>query len=152
MSFPGSTASVSAMVLDGNTLYVGGYFTQVGGVARSHLAAIDTNTGLPLSWDPQPDSSVNSMVKAGSSLYLGGSFSNVGGQTRSKLASVDMVSGVVYSWNPGEITGTTFSAVYDLQVLDSSVYVGGSFTGAAGVLRNNLTLLSIPNGTDLWAP
>ena len=42
---PNAGPGVRALAVSGSTVYVGGEFTQVGGVSRSHLAAIDATTG-----------------------------------------------------------------------------------------------------------
>src|SRR5262249_49457820 len=51
---PGANSDVLSMKLDGNRLYVGGRFTSTGAAARSGLAALDADTGLPQSWNPHP--------------------------------------------------------------------------------------------------
>ena len=43
---------VSAIVVDGTTIYVAGGFTQIGGEARPGLAALDAATGLATAWAP----------------------------------------------------------------------------------------------------
>src|ERR1019366_2266097 len=39
------TFGVTALAIAGSTLYVGGYFTSIGGQPRNHLAALQTTTG-----------------------------------------------------------------------------------------------------------
>ncbi|MBU1670746.1 MAG: IPT/TIG domain-containing protein [Actinobacteria bacterium] len=60
-------------------MYVGGYFTLIGGETRSRIAAIDATTGIPTSWDPGGDASVDSLALSGEVLYAGGGFQYFGG-------------------------------------------------------------------------
>ena len=49
---PNADDSVSRTVISDPNVYVGGFFFNVGGQARSHVAALNINTGLASSWDP----------------------------------------------------------------------------------------------------
>src|SRR5206468_7412804 len=46
---------VESIVPDGDTIYVGGYFTAIGGQARVGLAALDRITGQATPWNPRCD-------------------------------------------------------------------------------------------------
>jgi hypothetical protein len=50
---PSMSQIVEVMVVDGSTLYIGGYFNTVNGSPRQGFAALDTSTGALLSLDPQ---------------------------------------------------------------------------------------------------
>jgi hypothetical protein len=63
----------------GTTILLGGDFTNVGGSARNHAAALDPNTGLATAWNPSPDGAVHSMMKSGTAVYMGGAFRNLAG-------------------------------------------------------------------------
>jgi len=43
---PGSDGWVRALAMRGSTVYVGGWFTQIGGQSRNYLAALDAGTGM----------------------------------------------------------------------------------------------------------
>src|SRR5262245_17825297 len=66
---PGANSPANVFLLDGNTLYVGGEFTQVGGQPRSFLAAIDATTAEILPWNPNPSSSVLALARGGNTMY-----------------------------------------------------------------------------------
>ena len=77
---------------DGSTLYFGGRFTAVDGVARTDVAAVNAQTGALLPWAPtMPAISTVFGVTATASgaVYLGGQFSVVDGTTRGNAAEVD---------------------------------------------------------------
>lgn len=52
--------------------FVGGLFTSVDGVARSHLAHITATGQLDAAFDPSPTGRIYSMVRVGSTLNVGG--------------------------------------------------------------------------------
>ena len=60
---------------DGNTIYIGGKFDKVAGVARKNAAAFDRITGALTEWNPSP-SRLNDIVisRDGATAYLAGSF------------------------------------------------------------------------------
>ena len=143
-----SDGAPTQILLSGNTLYVAGTFTQIGGQARNNVAALNATTGAVLSWNPNPDGVVNAMALSGSNLYLGGGFSNVGGQPRSRLAAVDATSAAVQSWNP-----TANIYVNSLAAVGSNLYVGGSFTTIGGLPRSNLASVDLTSGAlNSWNP
>lgn len=133
--------AVEALALSAGTLYVGGSFTEMGGEARSDLAAFTTSTNALTSWAPQvagSGPSVKALAVSGSQVYLAGSFDHVGGQARSGFAAVE-TSGSLSSWNP-EASGCA-SVGYALAVTGAVVYVGGCFTHIGGQARAGLAAL-----------
>ena len=84
--------------VDGTSVFVGGEFANIAGVARSGLAKLDVTTG---SADPAFVANTNSYVKDlavdpdGTTLYAGGNFVTVNGVSRHRLAAVDTISGTV---------------------------------------------------------
>lgn len=89
-----NVTSVFTMAIDGNTLFVGGGFTDVGGAPRSHLAAFDATTGALLPWAPMVGGQgvANLAVTAGQ-VAIGGGFGSVGGIVRRGLVSLDLATG-----------------------------------------------------------
>src|SRR5215208_2994835 len=103
----GANGRIWSIVAAGETVYLGGAFTQITDTdgkiyARNNLAAIDANTGRLLqSWDPTAtrDPSDTSQVRAmelssdGTRLFVGGTFSTMSGQPHSRLAAIDTATG-----------------------------------------------------------
>src|SRR4029453_6317255 len=120
----------------GNTVYLGGEFTQVGNTARNHLAACDAASAALLPWNPNANGVVRALrVSHGGRVFVGGDFSSVGGHARSRIASVSSASGGVYGFNPGannSVKAVTFSNS------GSTVYAGGDFSSAGGRTRTRL--------------
>ena len=69
------SSAVTSMVVSGNTVYAGGYFTTVGDSARNHIAAIDKTSGIATDWKANADEPVFALAKSGATIYAGGDFS-----------------------------------------------------------------------------
>jgi len=134
-------AGVSALALQGRTLYVGGRFTTAAGIERHNLAAYDVATGLLADWDPNADDEVECVALQGNTVYVGGVFRHVGGLERKRIAAVDARSGQVTPWNPD-----AEQRVRCLAVDGGTVYVGGDFVSIGGEPRACVAALDAETG------
>ena len=75
----GEYSGVNELLVSDGTLYVGGYFEEIGGKPRANLAAVNLATGGVLSWNPAVLGEVSSLARRGSTIYLGGDSSGSGG-------------------------------------------------------------------------
>lgn len=147
---------VRTIVYSGNTVYLGGDFTQVlppasvGGapVARNHVAAFDATTGDLLPWDPETDAPVWSLDVSGSTVYLGGKFTSVAGQPRGHAAAVDANTAAVLPWDPEPISTVNIVKIGP----DGNVYLGGAFTRVGGKVHNALAQVTPAGITTTWRP
>ena len=134
-----------ALSPDGSTLYVGGIFDHVNGVARNDLAAFNTATGALTSWAPSTVPRVHAIAVSpdGSSIYIGGAFGHMNGKVRHFAAAVN-TSGKLLPWAP-----VLDSTVYALAVTpdDSQVLLGGYFQHINGVSQNSAGAVDPVNGT-----
>jgi hypothetical protein len=147
----GGNASIKAMVLDGSTLYVGGNFDTIGGVARECLAALDTTTGAVQSWAANISTggsdNVECLLLVGTDLYVGGTFTTLGGSARVN-GGVVSTSGVVGSWN-----ANTNGEILCMKEDAGIIYFGGGFTTVAGGTgRNRLAAISTGGVLQSWNP
>jgi len=124
---------IGGLDVAGNTLYLGGRFTSVDGVARTNLAALDVRTGTVLPWDPEADGYVDSIEAVGGTTYVAGQFANVAGVARNSLAALDATTGADLGWDAG-VTGQ----VYELEVADTTLYAAGGFSQLGGQARSNV--------------
>jgi hypothetical protein len=148
---------VRALALSGSTLYVGGWFTSIGGAARTQIAALNMSTGRATAWNPTantsapcesekcpPDFGVLALAVSGSNVYAGGYFTSIGGRPRNHLAALNTTTGAATTWNPnlrGPNNYFDYSFVDALAVSGSTVYAGGRSTSIGGRPRNNLAAL-----------
>ncbi len=148
---PDADGSVRAMAWNGSTLLLGGDFTQLGPVARSHLAALDPASGLATAWDPQADGSVHALAVDGTTVYVGGSFTALGGNLRVGIGAIDLVTGLPTPWHPGD-AGTQLP-VDAIRPFGNRVYVGGGFTTMGGQPRRYLAALDASTAAPTaWNP
>lgn len=119
--------SVSAIVLMGSAVYLGGIFTRIGGLTRNNIVALDAVSGAVKPWNPNANLNVQALLFAGSTLYAGGAFTNIGGQVRNYAAGLDPVSGNATAWNPS-LGGYPYPIPFTLAEYGAKVYMGGYFT------------------------
>ncbi len=129
-------------------LFVGGYFSSVGGEPRSSLASIDTATGEVRNWDPGVEledgsrGSVYSVQAVGDVVYVGGFFATAGGRPRTSLAGIESESGHATEWAPDlQIGGDRGVGIDVLLVARNTIWVGGSFDSIGGKPRQHLAAL-----------
>lgn len=127
------TPTVYAIKVDGDDIYVGGNFTHAGGVTVHGITHLDPATEI---WHALGDgvtcdgigcsAYVRAIDVADGSVYVGGDFDYAGG-------SVNQVNNISEwdgdSWRVlGNGTNGVDGTVYAVRVIDSVLYIGGSFT------------------------
>ncbi len=132
----GVNKSVSALAFQGNDLYVGGSFTTAGGVAADGIARWDGASWSALGAGCK--GGVSCIGILGSEVYVGGGFTNVGGVNARSFAKWDGVS-----WTTWPLTDDVFQyplndAATRMVVKDGSLYIGGNFNQAGGVIANHV--------------
>jgi len=148
----GGSASINALAVSDSILYIGGYFTAVGGAQRSNIAALTIADGVATDWAPESDGVVQAIALSKGVVYVGGSFIHIGsgGDQRIFLAAINAADGSATDWNPNP--DSTVSA---LAVAGDVVYVGGNFLdiGANSQVRACVAAINVSDGnaTD-WNP
>lgn len=132
---------VRAILATGTQIYLGGSFTNVGGVSALNIARYLFNDGEWSGLNDGLNGTVHALELQSGSIYAGGTFTQTGdGISRPRIARwsgtgwIALGSGI----NDG-------SAVYDLEILNGKLYAGGSFTEAGGIVANNIASW---NGTN----
>ncbi len=120
-------AFISAVAASGSTVYVGGPFTAVNGVASGRVAKLDASTGTvdaTFSQAPGADGQVAALALSGNSLYVGGYFANYAG-VPAGLVRVNATTGVL------DLAFTQSVANYTTTICilpaGSSVYIGREY-------------------------
>lgn len=144
---PGANSVVRALAVatEGNTIYIGGDFTTLGGAPRSRLAAEAaitpasiTTTGTLRGWTPKADGSVYALAPLDGRVYLGGAFRHVNGVKRLRLAAANATTGALSRWAPA-----ADNDVYALlpSPTGGRIFAGGSFRRINGALTPNLAAI-----------
>jgi len=122
----GLNSNVTSMAVSGTNLYVGGYFTNAGGVAASKVARWNginwTNVGSGV----VGNGIVFGLTMLGNNLYAGGSFTNMGGTPANHIARWDGTNWLALgsgTSTPGAISGT----VDAVSAVGSDLFAGGTF-------------------------
>ncbi len=137
---------VTAMIIDGTSLYVGGSFT----VPRTRLARFDLTTGaLDPAFGPTVTGTVNDLAVSGSTLFLAGNQITVNGGGLSPLAAVNAATGAVV---PGFTAGAN-AGINELDVEGEFLYLAGGFSTVNLTARDAVARVSTATGAlDAWAP
>ncbi|MCC6650333.1 MAG: hypothetical protein IT348_04200 [Candidatus Eisenbacteria bacterium] len=144
---------VGTLLAVGSTLYLGGSFTQVGGQARTGIAAVDMTTHEVLPWNVTlagTSAEVTEIAYNSSTIFIAGFFASAGGQLRNRLAAIDRTTAAVLPWNPA-LVGPNSSIV--LAASETRVYLGGWFTGTSSLAQRYLVALdAITAAPVAWNP
>jgi arylsulfatase A-like enzyme len=163
-------ASVRALLLRGQTLYVGGDFSGIDSSSRSNLAAVTTGctpqSATVTSWDPRPNKPVYGLadkVRTDASidpdvLYAVGAFIRFDGPqsgpvNRAKVAEIGLSDGVPTQWDAHPNGTATLLAVRSSR--QGTVYVGGSGLTSIGGNPDVRNLAELDQNTALatsWNP
>jgi hypothetical protein len=130
---------VRTMVFNGNDLYIGGDFTEAGGVSATNLARWDGASWSPLG--PGLNGSVSSLAFLGNDLYAGGGFTNAAGINSTNIARWDG-----NRWQP--VGNGANRAVNALVAQGAVLYVGGIFNSVGGISANGV---AVWDGSQWWA-
>jgi PKD repeat protein len=132
---------------DGSRVYVGGDFTEVNGVARGRVAALDATTGaLIQGFAPDVSNTVQAMAVTNQAVYVGGAFFQANGFTRTRLAAF-APSGTLLSWKPSADDENVLSMVASPD--QSRIVLGGKFSTLNGVAAKGLGAVDAQSGQTL---
>lgn len=147
----GSGRGVCALAASGSVIYIGGWFDQVGGLARINAAAVDTS-GTVLAWNPNATGSENGghiwdLQVGFGAVFVGGFFENIGGSARLFFAALDPTTGNDIGWNlPCD------RAVDTIALTESEVIIGGMFSTVGGQARGGRAIISSAGALSSWQP
>jgi len=125
---------VRSLAVSGNTLYLGGVFTTVGGQARTRLAAVNATTGALLPWAPSADAEVMALTTVGGKVVAGGKFATLNGTSAYGMGALDATTGVLLPWAITAVVRNAGddAAIFSLHSDGTQVYGTGYTFGAGG--------------------
>ncbi|WP_020576111.1 PKD domain-containing protein [Actinopolymorpha alba] len=143
---------VKAIVQAGDTVILGGAFTQVSSadgatiLNRSNIVAFNAKTGaISTTFAPQVDGEVTALVVSddGRSVFAGGFFNTVNSQPAKSLAKIDLSNGQL---TPEFITPAMDGRVKDLKLAAGRLWVAGHFGYVGGKKQPALVTLNPTTG------
>jgi hypothetical protein len=126
-------ASVTAIAVSGNEIYVAGEFEMAGGVSANNIAKWNDSSWSALG--SGTDGRIEALAVNGSELCAGGFFSIAGGVSANKIAKWN---GSNWSALGSGVSHPLGSSVHAVELSGSDVYVGGLFDTAGGASANNI--------------
>jgi hypothetical protein len=134
---PGANGEIYAMAVRGNEVYVGGYFSTVGGVQATNVARWDGTTwsglgsGLGNYSGIRSEFGVGSIEVMGKEIYAAGGFTNAGAERLSNIARWDGTNWLA-------VGNGTDAAVFTLKAIGTNLYAAGAFTNAGNRPANHV--------------
>jgi hypothetical protein len=144
---PNST--VFSTVRSGNTIYIGGAFTQIGPLTGTG-AEVDLNTGEVNLTFAKVNGTILTVIEDGSGgWFIGGYFTKVDNMARNNLAHIKSDGTLDANWNPN-----TNNAVYTMAIFADTMFIGGLFTSVDGRARNYIAAINVITGQvrENWNP
>jgi hypothetical protein len=153
----GVNGFVSALAVVGNEVFVGGFFTEAGGVSANRVARFNTQTNT---WSTLGTGSsngvsgigsvyVSALAVVGNEVVVGGEFTSAGGVSANYVARFNTQTNTWSSLGTGSSNGVSGGGVIALAVSGSEVFVGGNFTSAGGVSANRVARFNTQ--TNTWS-
>ena len=140
--FWGTNGSVYTIAVDGNSTYIGGYFTYIGPSTGSGVV-LDPVTGEYDQEMPLVIGQIRTVISDGSKgWYIGGDFTHVDGVERPYLAHIKKDKTLDFDWIP-EPNGIVTSLARDKE---GFIYAGGYFSSIGGSARNHIAKLDNDTG------
>jgi hypothetical protein len=140
---------------DGEDVYAGGSFSQIGGFQRIGLAKLSASGvgAADPSWNADTDGAlVTALALSGSSIFAGGAFATIQGAVSLSVARLNGTTGArddsfpAQAGNPGTVLAVA-------RQLDGKVIVGGDFYLVGGVACRNLARFNVGGTLDnTWLP
>lgn len=141
-----TNGTVTALAQTGGKLYLGGEFTNVAGVAKAHVAAVNASSGAVVGgFRADTNQNVDDIIVGNGKVYISGSFRTVNGAARNYVARVNPDSGQPDTWTPspnGRVRSMALSSN------SSAVFLAGSFSAVDGKgAHNKVARIGAASGT-----
>ena len=132
----GVDGPVHAIAIIGNTIHVGGAFTNASGMAANRIASWNGSAWSSYGAGAQNglDDTVWALAVNGADLVVGGAFQRAGGQLAGAIARWNGAQWLSLGSNPAGVTGT----VRTLLVSGGQITVGGALSFAGSLPVNNI--------------
>ena len=124
-------ASVNAICIDGDNVYIGGTFDKVGTILANNVAAYNVAAKRWFTLGTGTDGTVSALEVGPDGIYVGGSFSSAGGVPSNSIAR----------WDGGQwhgLAGGVDGYVNAIAVMGETVFVGGEFGRAGDTVVTNI--------------
>jgi trimeric autotransporter adhesin len=125
--------SIYTMLAVGDSVFVGGDFTEFKGQTAYHIALYNSRTGTVQDLDLGTSGVVRALAYHEGKLYAGGNFSDAGDESVDGLAVWDG-----QAW--GHIPAASDGTIYDLAIYKGKLVAAGNFTEIDGITVNGIAI------------
>ena len=148
LGWPTFNGGIEVILPDGNGgWYVGGNFSQVGGISRPYLARITSSLTVDPTFAPNPNTTVRALVRSGDTLYVGGDFTQISSHSIQRIAALDASTGqIISAWQNNSLATGANNSVRSLVLGGGVLYAGGAFTQFNGQSRSYVASVNPANG------
>jgi len=141
----GTNNTVNAILVDGDSVWLGGAFTRYRGAIANRVTKISLATGqIDATFSPQTGANgaggtVNTLAMDGTSIWLGGAFTAYHGLIANRVAKVHRDTGALdQTISPQSGDNGAANTVLAIALDGRDVYIGGSFTAYRTLVANRL--------------
>jgi hypothetical protein len=125
----GPNGIVNAIAADHNAVYVGGEFTEIGGIKANNIARWNGSVWEPLGEGVNGE--VNAIAVSPLGVFVGGDFDSAGGTICNHIAKWDKTMWTALTSNEGNGVNRAVKAIV-VDTTGKRVYIGGTFTTIPG--------------------
>lgn len=152
---PSLDGEVTALIpsADGRSVYVGGKFNNLNGVAARKLTLLSVTDGSPApGFKPVVDGVVNDVKLVGTRLFVGGQFTRVGGVPHSGIGAVNAATGAVDPYvnvqmatrhNSGQASTAVGAFKLDVNPAGNRLVAVGNFKQVDGLDRDQAVMVDL---------
>jgi uncharacterized delta-60 repeat protein len=137
-----------ALQPDGKVI-IGGQFTSFSSISRNHIARLNSDGSLDLSFNPGTganDVVYSLFLQPDNKVLIGGDFTSYNNLTRNRVARLNSNGSLDLSFNPGSgVNNTVFSFAL---LPNGKLLIGGSFTIYNGTALQNIARLNANGSLD----
>ncbi|MEG3874337.1 DUF4347 domain-containing protein, partial [Microcoleus sp. Z1_B5] len=139
-----TTAPTNGTAIINDWIYVGGFFTTIGGQTRNRIARLNSDGSVDATFNPNANGDVRAIaLDSSGNPIVGGFFTTIGGSTRNRIAKLNPSTGVAdATFNPNA-SGQVLAIATDSS---GNPIVGGFFTNIGGQPRNYIAKLNPTTG------
>lgn len=123
-----------AVTATNSSVYLGGTFSSVNGLARGFVAKVNASDGAVAAWNPNADSTVQALALTpdGSRVVMGGRFAHLGGAANYGLGAATTATGAIVPWaaNQKVRDAGTKAAITSLTATNDRIYGSGYVFGS----------------------
>jgi len=140
----------SIVIQNNGKIIIGGGFTTYNGTIRNHIARLNTDGTLDLSFNPGTGTDHRvwpTAIQSDGKIIIGGAFTTYNGTGRNYIACLNNDGSLDTTFNPG--IGTDALVCTTTIQNDGKIIIGGSFTNYNGTSRNYIARINSDNNTGI---